>query len=82
MLDDDENSTPVSFGGDLSPQRQLQIERFAIVNDEEDDSYLRLGVGIVGQWTEGRSGFVNLSRDFANGRYEQTELTLGFRWEF
>jgi outer membrane autotransporter protein len=82
VLDQDEPDTPVTLAGDLSVARQLEVFRFAMVNDEEDDSYLRAGFGLVGQWADGRSGFVNLARQFGNGRYDQTELTLGLRWEF
>jgi outer membrane autotransporter protein len=72
----------VTFVGDLSQTRQLSVQRFAMLNDSEDDSYLRAGLGLVGQWSNGRSGFINLGRQFGNGRYDQTELTLGLRWEF
>ncbi len=82
VLDQDEPSTPVTFDGDLSEAVQQALLRFAMINDEEDDSYARIGLGIVGQWTGGRSGFANVARHLGNGRYERTEFTLGFRWEF
>jgi outer membrane autotransporter protein len=82
VLSQDEDSLPVNLSGDLSPLRQLAIERFAIRNDEEDDNYIRAGLGLVAQWSQGRSGFINLARHFGNGRYVQTELTFGFRVEF
>jgi outer membrane lipase/esterase len=82
IVDQDEPDTAVTFVGDLSQTRQLSVQRFAMLNDSEDDSYLRAGLGLVGQWSNGRSGFINLGRQFGNGRYDQTELTLGLRWEF
>jgi outer membrane autotransporter protein len=82
VLDQDEDNTPLTFAGDLSPLQQLALQQFALINDSEDDDYFRLGLGLVAQWAQGRSGFVNLSRSFSDDRYSQTEITLGFRLEY
>jgi outer membrane autotransporter protein len=82
VLDQSEDDTPVFFAGDLSPAQQLAIQEFAMVNDDEDEDYFRAGFGIVGQWANGRSGFINIAKRFGDDRHDLTELTLGFRIEF
>ncbi|MBD8525665.1 autotransporter outer membrane beta-barrel domain-containing protein [Pseudomarimonas arenosa] len=82
VIDQDESATAVQFLGDRSGSVGLSNLIFALSNDEEDDDYFRLGAGLVAQWAEGRSGFINVSTHLGESRYDATSLTLGARFEF
>ena len=82
VLSQDESATGVQFLGDRSSNVGLSTLIFALANDREDDDYFRLSAGLVAQWTEGRSAFINLSTHAGESRYDSTNLTLGARFEF
>ena len=82
VLSQDESSTGVQFLGDRSGNVGLSTLIFALANDREDDDYFRLSAGLVAQWAEGRSAFINLSTHAGESRYDSTSLTLGARFEF
>jgi hypothetical protein len=81
VLDQDENDTVVRFVGDQSASAGLGVFNFGLANDAADDDYFRLSLGMVAQWAQGRSGFINIATRLGERGYDSTTLTLGLRFE-
>lgn len=81
VLDQDEDDTFVRFVGDQSANAGLSAFIFGLANDAADDDYFRLSLGMVAQWSRGRSGFINIASRLAESGYDSTTLTLGLRFE-
>ena len=78
VIDSQENNVGLRYLGDIGAAR----ETFFAGTDEEDRSYGSLMLGLSAQFADGVGGFLRLSRHFAESRYDNTGVQLGFRVEF